>query len=132
MRNLFTTKTALAQYILASAGILSAFFPNAVPFVTQHAGEIMIIASLLGLAIRKVTHGRVQLWGSASMLLLMVLLPLPLVACSADHRTAVRVLRNPALVIIEQQGTKPNEPEPALVREASEDEEAERILRGQN
>lgn len=63
-RSLFATKTALAQYVLCTAGVVSAFFPNAVPWVNQNSGTIMIVASLLNVAIRHITHERVTLTGS--------------------------------------------------------------------
>lgn len=63
VRSLFATKTALAQYLLLTAGSLAAFWPEAVPWVSSHAGLILIGASAVNLLIRKITHGKVSLFG---------------------------------------------------------------------
>ena len=63
-RSVFKSKTALAQYVLASAGALAAFVPNAVPYVSDHAGAIMMIAAVANIAIRHFTHGKVVLFNA--------------------------------------------------------------------
>lgn len=64
MKSLFKTKTAFAQYALATAGAIAAFKPEAVTFINDHAGLVMIVAAGLNLAIRKVTHEKVSLFGA--------------------------------------------------------------------
>jgi len=60
-RSLFTTKTAVAQYIVAAAGLASLFYPAAQQFVSDHSAAILFVIPLVNMAIRLVTHGRVQL-----------------------------------------------------------------------
>lgn len=63
-RALFQTKTAFAAYALATAGAVSAFFPDAVPWVNANSGLIMMAAATVNIAIRHFTHERVTLFGS--------------------------------------------------------------------
>lgn len=64
-KSLFKTKTAFSQYVLATAGALTAFKPDAVPWVSANAGLIMLGASLVNIIIRKLTHEQVSLFASA-------------------------------------------------------------------
>lgn len=64
-RSLFKTKTALAQYLLMTAGAITAFWPEAVTWVSTHAGSIMIGAGIVNLLIRWITHDRVALFSDA-------------------------------------------------------------------
>lgn len=68
VRSLFLTKTAVAQYIVALAGVLSIFYPSALKLVQDHATAILFFIPLINLAIRRVTHGRVQLLADSSEL----------------------------------------------------------------
>lgn len=64
-KSLFKTKTAFAQYALATAGAVTAFWPDAVPWVTTHIGVITIVAAVLNLIIRKLTHEEVALFAGS-------------------------------------------------------------------
>ncbi len=60
-RSLFATKTAVAQYVVAAAGVAALIWPQAQEFVASHASAILFAIPIVNLAIRLVTHGRVQL-----------------------------------------------------------------------
>lgn len=68
VRSLFATKTALAQYLTTLAGLVAVFWPPATEWVQQHAVIIVFAVPALNLAVRAVTHGRVQLVGESSEL----------------------------------------------------------------
>lgn len=61
VRGLFKTKTAFAQYVVAAAGLASAFYPPALDLVKDHATAILLTIPVINLVIRKFTHGKVAL-----------------------------------------------------------------------
>lgn len=66
VRNLFATKTAVAQYIQTAAGLVAVFWPPATDFVAHYAAIIVPLITVANLAVRYFTHGKVALVASPS------------------------------------------------------------------
>ena len=58
-RSLFATKTALFNYVVAALAI----WPDGAQFVADNAQAVLIGISLLGLGVRAITKGKVNLFG---------------------------------------------------------------------
>lgn len=59
---LFTSKTALAGLLTATAGAIGGAYPEFGQFLASHANPILIGLGLLSIALRMVTKGRVVLF----------------------------------------------------------------------
>ena len=58
-RWIFESKTGFAGAVVTVAGALGTFFPDAVPWVNQNGGVLLLVTGILNVIIRRVTNGRV-------------------------------------------------------------------------
>lgn len=61
-KSIFKSKTAFAQFLVAAAGAVGTFVPEANQFIATHANTILLVSGALGVALRMVTKGRVVLF----------------------------------------------------------------------
>ena len=65
-KSIFRSRTFFAQAIMGLAGACGTIWPEAGKTIAEHASAILMVASLVGVILRKVTHGRVVFWGTDS------------------------------------------------------------------
>ena len=63
VRSIFKTKTAFANTLLVLAGALGTISPGAKQTIADNANTILLFAGVIGFALRRITHGRVVLFG---------------------------------------------------------------------
>ena len=63
VRSIFKTKTAFANTLLVLAGALGTISPGAKQTIADNANTILLLAGIVGFALRRITHGRVVLFG---------------------------------------------------------------------
>lgn len=59
---IFKSKTAVASALVAIAGALGSFFPDANKFISENANSILVGLGILGVILRMATKGRVTLF----------------------------------------------------------------------
>jgi len=65
-KSIFKSRTAAVAVITATAGLVACFNDSAAQFVRDHCAGILTTLGLLNLALRRVTHGRVQFFPDES------------------------------------------------------------------
>jgi hypothetical protein len=63
-KTIFKSKTAVVNFIIAVAGVVSFFDPSAAEFVKSHAVLELTAIGFVNMALRLITHGRITLFGS--------------------------------------------------------------------
>lgn len=64
-KSIFKSKTAFAQGLVALAGAVGTFWPEANQFIAAHASTILLVSGAIGVALRMVTKGRVVLFADS-------------------------------------------------------------------
>lgn len=62
-KSIFKSKTSFAQALVALAGAIGSISPQASDAIAANANTILLISGALGLLLRRLTHGRVTLFG---------------------------------------------------------------------
>ena len=65
-KSVFTSKTAVVNFVISVAGIVGFFEPHTSQFVHDHATAIISDIGILNVILRFITHGRIYLFGSDS------------------------------------------------------------------
>ena len=63
-KSVFTSKTAVVNFIVSVAGIVACFEPNTSQFMHDHAVAIVSDVGILNVILRFITHGRIYLFGA--------------------------------------------------------------------
>ena len=64
-KSIFKSKTSFAQALVVLAGALGSISPQASAHIASHANTILLLSGALGLLLRRLTHGRVTLFGDS-------------------------------------------------------------------